>query len=258
MIDLYSQNKVKAGLEMKTIYVRQQEHDEASDRPATVIINTESLRGNGYEILQRHINKGLEPRWAGVEEESPNLATVLGEAETVWQPWYGVSSLLLIFVKGRERLSLQIFRNYKRAELKIVTAKHRRDQNEENIFWEHVRPWQNDGDRVSKPLPEGGHVSASVKIAAVNLRRDFQAIKNLPSGESFRVAESKEPVHVVSVTIDKRAFRSSDGATTTNRQQQRDWASSPGEKSGQSWTRAVPVRARDQVERRSDDKRKYY
>ena len=261
MTELYSRNKVKAGLETRTIYVMQHEHNEASDGPATVIINTKSLLDNGYEIMQRHINEGSKPNWQGLARDSLDLASVQGDTETVWHP-YRVTSLLLIFKKGRERISLQIFRNYKRAGLRIVTARHQRHQDEENIFWDHVRPWQNDGDRVIKLLPEGGHASASIKVAAVNLLRDFNVVKGPAKEEWPRLFQSKEPIHMVRFTIDTRAAVGSNyGATTKNRQQQQNSASGPSGNQNHTWTRTVPFRdrvPRDQFEHSSDDERRYY
>lgn len=155
------------------------------------------------------------------------VATVQGEAETVWHP-YGVQSLLLIFKKGRERLSLQIFRNNNRAGLRIVTASHRRHQNEKKLFWDHVRSRQNDGDRVLKSLPEGGNAAASIKVAAVNLWRGITVMKGLAKEERPRLPQSKEAVHMVRVTIDTRTAGSNNyGATTTDRQQQQNSASGP-------------------------------
>jgi hypothetical protein len=109
---------------------------------------------------------------------------------------------VLIFKKGEERLSLQIFRNYKKAGLRVVTAKDWPYQDKSRIFKIHAGPWKNDGNRVSEPLLGGGLIYASIKVAAENLPRDVQLMKQSMDGESPQLAQSKEPIHVVSVIID--------------------------------------------------------
>ena len=264
MTTLYSNNKAKAGHEMKTLYVTQYEHNGGvygrripTPTSYPVIINTGSLQDYGYRVLQQHYYKDNEAKWERVAENSLDLANVPGEAEVIWKPRYGVTSLLIIFKKGKDRFSLQIFTDHKRAGLKIVTAQHRQNQDRESIFWEHVSSLDNEGDRALKPLLDGGQVSASVKNAAVYLRRNIEAPEQRSSGESFQLLETKEPVHMVSITMHTRTSRRPGyGATTGSSQPQRNSASNPDGDSRNTWARGISLRHSvqgDHPEYRSDN-----
>lgn len=119
-----------------------------------------------------------------------------------------IASLVLIFKYYSERLSLQIFRKGKRMGL---TAQHHKNQDEEDIFWKHIRTWRYDKETVSRTLPKGGCISASVRVTAAEFPksagRHELTISVVPLGEPRGI------IHVVEATF---------SATTPNRRRPGD------------------------------------
>jgi hypothetical protein len=174
--------ELKRGLKTRTLYIKEYVSDVGSGFAGdelfeegfrSVFIKTQKLGDCGYHLIQNLLIEGDEPEWNSTHR--PDLDVLRKEII-----WYRVSpfkicSLLLIFLKQNERLSLQIFRQGKRTGLKIVLADHHLYQDQETIFIEHARSWQDNLDRISMALADGRIISASVDVFVANSKQGYLA-----------------------------------------------------------------------------------